>query len=123
MAKVKIVYVPDKEMRGPDLDRIGKVEEIPDELARVMVAGGEAVYADGHDDEPPAQQQSAPEVPIVGVPVKSTDELGAMSKADLVDYAGQRQVAVETGATKADLVAALADPAVGAASGTAPGDS
>lgn len=59
MAKVKIVYVPDKELRGPDLDRIGKVEDIPDELARVMVAGGEAVWDDSHEDQPPAKTEPA----------------------------------------------------------------
>jgi hypothetical protein len=57
MAKVKIVYVPDKELRGPDLERIGGVEDVPDELARIMVAGGEAVWAD-EEDETPAEQPS-----------------------------------------------------------------
>jgi hypothetical protein len=50
MAKVRIVYVPDAERRGPDLDRIGRVEEVADDLARVMVGFGEATYV--ADDEP-----------------------------------------------------------------------
>ncbi len=119
MARLKIVYVPTPDLRGPDLTRIGTIEEIPDELARMMVAGGEAVYADGHEDEPAAQPRSAPVVPVVGVPMKTTDELEAMTKADLVDYADQRQVEVTPNATKADLVAALADDDVDAAADNA----
>lgn len=108
MALVRIIYVPDKTLTGPDLDRIGTIEDVPDELARPMVAGGEAVYVDGSEVEPAAQPQSAPQVPVVGVPVKTRDELGTMTKADLTRYAEQRQIAIEAGATKADLVEALA---------------
>jgi hypothetical protein len=108
MALVRIVYVPTADLRGPDLDRIGGVEEIPDELARIMVAGGEAVYADGTEVEIPAQQQSLPQVPVVGVPVLGRDELDKLKKDELVEYAQQRGVALESGATKADMVEALA---------------
>lgn len=39
---VHIVYLPTADKTGPDLDRIGKVEEVPDELGRLMLDGGEA---------------------------------------------------------------------------------
>lgn len=108
MALVRIVYVPTADLRGPDLDRIGTVEDIHDDLARVMVAGGEAVYTDGTDIEAPAQQQSLPQVPVVGVPVLDRDELDKLKKDELVEYAQQRGVTLETGATKADMVEVLA---------------
>lgn len=108
MALVRIVYVPDKDLRGPDLDRIGRVEDIHDDLARLMVAGGEAVYVDGHEDVPPAQPQTAPNVPVEGVPVLERAELEKLTKAELAEYAGKRNVTVEDGATKAQMVDALA---------------
>lgn len=37
---VHIVYVPDAQRRNPDLTRMGKVEELPDELGRMMLADG-----------------------------------------------------------------------------------
>ncbi len=108
MAQVRIVYVPTADMRGPDLDRIGTVEEIPDELARVMVAGGEAVYVDGDEVDVPAQQQSLPQVPVVGTPIRERAELEKLTKAELTEYAGKREVVLPDGATKADMVDALA---------------
>lgn len=39
---VTIVYVPTPDMRGPDLTRMEKVEDIPDEVARRMLADGSA---------------------------------------------------------------------------------
>lgn len=71
MAKVKIVYVPDKELRGPDLERIGGVEDVPDELARIMVAGGEAVWADADADEPAAKVAATAADPA-SAPIKAT---------------------------------------------------
>jgi hypothetical protein len=114
MAQVRIVYVPTADLRGPDLDRIGKVEEIPDELARVMVAGGEAVYADGEELQVPAQQQSSPRVPVVGGPVLERAELDKLKKDELVEYATSRDIALPDGATKADMVAVLATAEVAA---------
>lgn len=37
---VHIVYVPDAQRRNPDLTRVGKVEDLPDELGRMMLADG-----------------------------------------------------------------------------------
>ncbi len=108
MAQVRIVYVPTADMRGPDLDRIGGVEEIPDELARIMVAGGEAGYVDGDEVDVPAQQQSLPQVPVVGVPILERAELDKLTKAELVGYAASRSVTLPDGATKADMVDTLA---------------
>ncbi len=108
MAQVRIVYVPTADLRGPDLDRIGTVEEIPDELARVMVAGGEAVYTAGEELLVPAQQQSSPHVPVVGVPILERAELEKLTKAELTEYAGSREIGLPDGATKADMVDALA---------------
>ncbi len=108
MAQVRIVYVPTADMRGPDLDRIGGVEEIPDELARIMVAGGEAVYVDGEELALPAQQQSLPQVPVVGVPILERADLDKLKKDELVEYAASREVRLPDGATKAEMVDVLA---------------
>lgn len=39
---VMIVYVPDAERRAPDTARMGKVEDLPDDLAQRMIGSGEA---------------------------------------------------------------------------------
>jgi hypothetical protein len=39
---VVIVIAPNADNTGPDLDRIGKVEDIPDEIARTMLDLGTA---------------------------------------------------------------------------------
>jgi hypothetical protein len=39
---VTIVYVPTADRMGPDTARMGKVEDVPDDLARQMVNFGEA---------------------------------------------------------------------------------
>jgi hypothetical protein len=114
MAQVRIVYVPTADLRGPDLDRIGKAEEIPDELARIMVAGGEAVYVDGDDVDAPAQQQSLPQVPVVGVPILERAELDKLKKDELVEYAASREITLPDGATKAEMVDVLAPAEVAA---------
>ena len=49
MALVRIVYVADAERRGPDLTRIGTVEDIHPDLARMMVDEGSAVWASEED--------------------------------------------------------------------------
>lgn len=78
MALVKIVYVPDAERRGPDLDRIGRLEDVDPDLARVMTAEGSAVWPTdedlasyeaappqdaGSDGEPPVDVDAADDVP------------------------------------------------------------
>jgi hypothetical protein len=40
---VKIVYVADAQRRGPDLERIGRIEDIHPDVARRMVDEGTAV--------------------------------------------------------------------------------
>jgi hypothetical protein len=39
---VVIVIAPNADNTGPDLDRIGKIEDIPDEIARTMLDLGTA---------------------------------------------------------------------------------
>lgn len=61
MAKLRIVYVPTADLRGPDLERIGTVEDIPDELARIMVGDGQAVYAEDDSDEQASTELTTPQ--------------------------------------------------------------
>lgn len=126
MRRLKLVYVPTPDLRGPDLDRIGTVEEFPDDVARVLLAEGQAIPADDDGDEagPNVTVQpgaGADTVPVggpaglpVGVPILSADDLQGKTKAELVEYAEQRQVDVPAGATKADIVELLAPSTVDA---------
>jgi hypothetical protein len=49
MALVKVIYLPDADRRGPDIERMGKILDFPDELARVMVGEGTAVWPSVED--------------------------------------------------------------------------
>ena len=110
--RVRIVYVPTADLRGPDLARIGTVEDIDPEIARVMLHEGSVVAADEESAVvvEAAQPHTMPAQPVVGVPVLDADQLAALTKAELVDYAGTVQVELPTGATKAEMVDALAPP-------------
>lgn len=107
--RVKIVYVPTADLRGPDLTRIGTVEDVDPEIGRVMLHEGTAVAVDDDAEvAEPAQPQTMPEQPVVGTPVLSAEELGGKTKAELLDYATERGVEVPHGATKAEIVELLA---------------
>lgn len=54
---VHIVYVPDATRLGPDLTRMGKVEDMPEEVARKMIDDGSARWPT--DDERDAYVASA----------------------------------------------------------------
>ena len=116
MTLVRIVYVPDADRRGPDLTRIGQVEDIDPDLARVMLGDGSAVLPDHVDGDEPVQTLPpvGPEpVMPAGTPVPPADaeDLEGKTKDELQTLAAQRGVQVPAKATKADLVAALLAPA------------
>lgn len=85
---VTIVYVPTPDMLGPDTSRMGKVEDIDAELARMMLGDGSArlpnddelaAYEDpataadeasGEPADEPAAEQSRPSAVIGGGPIK-----------------------------------------------------
>jgi hypothetical protein len=100
--KLRIVYAVTPDRMGPDLDRIGTVEDIPDELARLMVDGGEAVPAT--DEEIAAAEDSST--------AGAESDLSARTKAELLDLAGQHGVDVPASARKDEVVAALTDAGV-----------
>lgn len=54
--RVKIVYVVDATGEAPDVARMGTVEDLPDALARAMIAEGTAVLP---DPEPATEQTEA----------------------------------------------------------------
>lgn len=70
---VHIVYVPDADLRGPDLDRINRVEDVPDEVGRLMLGDGAARTPT--DVELAAYQESLK----AAVPAATVDETAAVS--------------------------------------------
>lgn len=54
---VWIVYVPDAARRGPDIERMNRVEDLPDELGRLMIGDGTARKPT--DDEAAAYRKAA----------------------------------------------------------------
>lgn len=72
---VHIVIVPTPDRSGPDLTRIGTLEDIPDDLARVMLNSGTARLPT--DDELAARPQGEARVPVGGQPAKSTSRRDA----------------------------------------------
>lgn len=65
MALVKVIYLPDADRRGPDLERMGKVLDFPDELARVMVQQGTAVWPSAEEVDTLKAAQAPPLKPLL----------------------------------------------------------
>lgn len=113
MTLVKIVYVPDADRRGPDLDRIGTIEDIDPDLARVMIGEGSAVLPDHVDGEepvrniPPAEPQPTMPADVAATP----EDLDGKTVPELRQLAADRGIDVPAGARKPDLMAALGAPA------------
>lgn len=102
MALVTIVYALDKTGHGPDLDRIGTVEDMEPDLARMWLDSGVArVPSDeelaAHNDKQAAAQEA------------EREDLSKLLKADLEAKASGLGVDVPDKATKADLIAAIED--------------
>lgn len=100
MALVYIVYAPTADMMGPDLDRMNRVEEMPDEVARTWVAGG--VARTPTDEELAAYEESRK-----AQDQAETEDLGSLKKDELVAVAERRGVDITAAKTKADIVTAL----------------
>lgn len=100
MALVHIVYAVDKTGMNPDLDRMGTVEEMPDELARMWLA-------DGTGREPTEDERAGFEQQQAATADATRGDLEKLLKADLEAKAAELGVTVPDKATKADLVAAL----------------
>lgn len=100
MALVHIVYAPTADKMGPDLERMGRVEEMPADLARMWLN-------DGTGREPTADEVAEYEA-AQQVEDKAADaDLGKMLKGDLEKLAADLELDVSTAKTKADLVAAI----------------
>lgn len=111
---VYIVYAPTADMLGPDVERMNRVEEMPDEVGRMWIAGGSARV-------PTAEELAAyEEQRQVEAKAGEAEDLTTLRKDDLVALAEQRGVDISGAKTKADIAAALErhsqqEPADGAA--------
>jgi hypothetical protein len=105
MTYVRIVAAWKRDESGNqvmNLKRMGTVEDLDQDLARVLIAEGTAVAVDGPDSTDTEQKGDA-QLAVDGQP-----DLSVMTKAELSELAASRGIAAPTGATKADLLAALA---------------
>ncbi len=77
---VHIVYVPDAAKLGPDLTRIGNLEEVPDELGRVMLGTGEARQPTDEEraDWEATRELDEPAAAVRYVDVPLPDDAGAV---------------------------------------------
>jgi hypothetical protein len=82
MVDVEIVYAHDPDSDGPDLGRIGKVEQYPKNVARGMVNSGEARW-------PAGSTQAKP--------------LESMGRAELVSEARVRGIAIDPRGSRSDI--------------------
>lgn len=102
---VTIVYVPTPDLRGPDLSRMEKVEDLDPELARMMLADGTARQPS--DDELAAYEESRKVEEKADAAVADGGDLSKLRKTDLLALALERGVEVDESATKATIVDAL----------------
>lgn len=98
---VTIVYVPTADLRGPDLDRMEKVEDVVDELARMMLGDGTARMPS--EDELAAYEEAQSVEEKAG----QVEDLTKMSKADLLKLAEERGADADESMTKAKIAAAI----------------
>lgn len=101
MALVTIVYVPTPDKRGPDVSRMEKVEDLPDEVARMMLNDGTA--REPSEDELAAYRDAQAVEEKAG-----SGDLTKMLKADLLALAEERGVdGVDESMTKAAIVGTI----------------
>lgn len=109
MALIWSVYWPTEDKRGPDLDKMNRVVEVDDEIAR-MRAGDPRSNTPGDGtarwptDEELAAYHAAQQVEEKAAEV---DDLTALPKPDLERMVADRKIEVGPRATKADLAAAI----------------
>lgn len=108
MARIWITYVPDAERRGPDLTRMNRVEEVPDELARMMVGDGSAREAT--PDELAAYEEQA----AVEAKAGEIEDLSSLKKDELLALLPEdKQADLPPRAKKADIQAAVEEHRAG----------
>lgn len=106
MARIWITYVPDAERRGPDLTRMNRVEEVPDELARMMVGDGSAREATA--EELAAYEERA------AVEAKADEDLSKLNRDELLALLPEdKQADLPPRAKKADIQAAVEEHRAG----------
>ncbi len=86
MVDVEIVYAHDPDTDGPDLNRIGTVEQYPKSVARGMVNSGEARW------------------PLGSTQAKPLDQMG---RAELVSEARVRGIAIDPRGNRTDIYATV----------------
>lgn len=72
MAKVLVVYWPNADLTGPDLDLVGKVVDYPDEVAQRMVQDGCARWPSDQELAVAEQQSEPAPPPTEPAPVPAT---------------------------------------------------
>lgn len=82
MVDVEIVYAHDPDTDGPDLNRIGTIEQYPKSVARGMVNSGEARW------------------PLGSTQAKKLEDMG---RAELVSEARVRGIAIDPRGTRTDI--------------------
>lgn len=102
MALVHIVYAVDETGMGPDKERMGTVEEMDDDLARMWVNSGSGRWP---TDEEVAEHEARQQVEQQA----ASEDLSKKLKADLEAMAADLGVELPEKATKADLIAAIED--------------
>jgi hypothetical protein len=108
MALIWITYVPDADRRGPDLTRMNKVEEVPDELARMMLQDGSAREAT--PEELAAHEGQA----AVEAKAAEVEDLSSLKKDELLALLPEDKHAdLPARATKADIQAAVEEHRAG----------
>ena len=106
---VHIVIVATPDRSGPDLTRMGKLEEIPDDLARLMLDNGTARLPS--DEELAAYEQSREVAAKADEATADGGDLTKLTKADLQKLAEDKGVEVPPHATKADIAQAIKEHA------------
>jgi hypothetical protein len=102
MALVWIVYVPTPDLLGPDITRMGRVEDVADDLARAMVGDGSGRWPTDEERAGYEADRAVEEKAAAG------GDLSKLSKDELRGLLPEVRLA-ELGAraSKADLVSAV----------------
>lgn len=98
---VHIVYMPTADRLGPDLTRMGTVEEVPDEVGRAMLNDGSARVPSA--DEVAAFEQAR----AIEAKAEQVDDLTDLKKDELLELAEQRGVEVSESDTKPVIAKAV----------------
>lgn len=112
MALIWSVYWPTADKMGPDLDKMDRIVEVDDEIARQR-AGSPGLAGDGTARWPTEEELAAYADPLYTAEQKVDEtladggDLTKMRKADLLQHATDLGVDVDESMTKADIAAAI----------------